>query len=403
MKKSFIIALAIFATAISCTKSENVTSEKINGFTMSAELEQTIPANKADLNSSLQTLWATGDKIGIHIQNAANDWSTEQVFTLSSGNGTTSGTFHCDTEYNASDHWDTFAFFPYSYVSSGGNADTGSNVGGDQKMYFNMPDAYYEYTSGKSFLPLLANLGESGVLHPTAASFKYVGGAVVLNLTGVPGAAKSLGMTIDGVKINGWQNGVAQNTVGTASGIITGGNGNNTTWMNFATAAGNRDFKFVFPIPTISSTSNITFTMYDRNDVIIWQKTASAQPAIGRAQALVMPDRAVVPVPKNIYLAGWINNADVYTTTDDDYKFVNGTLNLNLASDSYVLLNFSNDEDTSGLGNVRYLLGAYEGSATSATFSRDNSNYDNKLKVPAGNRKFTLAYNTDGTITLSYE
>jgi len=392
MKKSFTIAVAILATIVSCSKTENVTSEKIHGFTMGAELEQTSPANKADLNNSLQTLWATGDKIGIHIQNGVNDWSTDQMFTLASGNGTTSGTFHCDEEYNESDHWDTFAFFPFSYVSSGGSTDTGSNVGGDQKMYFNMPNAYYEYTSGKSFLPLLANLGESGVKHPTSASFKYVGGAVVLNLTKVPGAAKSLGMSIDGVKINGWQNGVAQNTVGSASGIITGGDGDNTTWLNFdSSGSEDRNFKFVFPVPTISSTSNITFTMFDKNDIKIWQKTASSQPAIGRAQALVMPDKAVSPIPQNMYLVGYWNGAD--QNTGVAFSNSTGKVSLSHSGDGYVCLRAADTDNW-------YMTDAYVGSGNTATMKCQSGN---KLYVPDGTQTFTMTYNSDGSITISYE
>lgn len=414
MKKILISSIAILSL-VACSKTDSPVKEQ-KSITLGASIEQptdatastaaniSAPDVKATLNNSLSTLWATGDIIRMYVANDPNDWHDEINLTLASGAGSTNGVFRAAAEYGGNDRWNNYAFFPYYYTSSTGGDNTGSNMGGGG-FYFHLPESYYNYTSGQSFLPLLANMS-GGSTQPASVSFKHVGGAVVVNLTGVPGAAKSLGMTIAGKNIQGWPGKVVLSEVGTDSGKITASNGDNSTvWMNFATAAGNRDFKFIFPVPSISSTSNITFTMYDKNDVMIWQKTASSQPAIGRAQALVMPNKAVSPVPHDIYLAGYINGSDVYTTDNNTYKFVNGSLSLNLTQDSYVLLNFNNTnkEGSSSLGNQRYLLPAYEGSATSATFSVDETNYDHKLKVPAGNKTFTLAYNTDGTITLSYK
>lgn len=398
MKKITILSLAILLL-FACSKNESSVEEQ-SFITLGASIEQTSPTLKANLNGSLETLWATGDIIKVYVSNNSNTWNTVADFRLISGEGTANGVFRSNDDYSDGNHWDWYAFFPYYYTASDGVANTDTNMGGDG-FYFCLPNAYYSYTSGQSFLPLLADL-TGGSAQPSSISFKHVGGAVVVNLTGVPGAAKSLGMTVAGKNIYGWPGKVNLSEVGTADGKITASDGSNSTvWMNFATAEADRDFQFIFPVPTIASTSDLTFTMYDSNNLKIWQKTASNQPAIGRAEALVMPEKSVSPIPYDIYLAGWINNADVYTTIDDTYKFVNGSLNLNLTSDSYILLNFTNDG--SEAGNIRYLLPAYEESATSATFSTEYNDYNNKLKVPAGNRTFTLSYNTTGTITLSYQ
>ena len=388
--------MAICATVLSCTKANNNISADKKVWTLSADIEQPTSVTKADLNSDLQTLWKTGDVIKVYIENGANDWSTADDFTLSSGNGNMSGTFHCSTEYSETDHWDRFAYFPYYYKSSpeGDTGNTGSEVDGDKKMKFNLPQGYYCYESGQSYLPLLANLGTSGVKHPASASFKFVGGAVVLNLTKVPGAAKSVGLYVDGKDITGQLGLIEQANVGNASGILTaGGTGtNNNVWLNFdSTGSEDRSFKFIFPVPTISGEPDLTFKMYDKNNLLIWQKTASDQSAIGRAQALVMPAKEVTPIPQNMYLVGYWSGAD--DKTGIAFDNTTGTCSLTHTGDGYVCLRAA---DT---GNW-YMTDAYVGSGTTATVKCKSGE---KLYVPEGTHTYTMAYQSDGSIVLSYE
>lgn len=386
MKKYLLIA-AVCLIAASCQKEEG---QEHRGLSLSASLEQTSSVTKASLNDSRQTLWATGDVIRVYVENDAGSWNTNAPFNLTSGDGNTNAVFTCETDYSSGNKWNVGAFFPY-FEESAGN---GSNINSGN-MYFYLPEGYYGYTTGKTYLPLIADMS-GGSTQPTSISFKHVGGAVVLNLTNVPGPAHSIGMTVSGKNVFGWLGSVAVGDAGSASGILTASSGSNSTvWLNFdENGSTPRSFQFVFPVPTISSSCDYSFSMYDKNNLKIWSKTASSQPAIGRAEALVMPDKAVSPVPQEIYLAGYINGADTYPTSGNDFKFVDGTLTVSLTQDSYVLLNNNSNE--------RYLLSAYSESTDPVTFSVDNDNYDYKLKVPSGTRTFTLTYNSDGSITLSY-
>lgn len=399
MKKVLVICSAILSL-IACSKASAPVEEK-SFMTLGAAIEQpteanvTTPANvstpdvKATLNNSLNTIWAEGDVIKVNVANQANDWSTDEDLTLYSGDGTANGMFRSATLYADGDHWDNYAFFPYYYTGSSGSTNTGTNMGGDG-FYFFLPESYYSYTSGQSFLPLLADMS-GGDTHPTSISFKHVGGAVVVNLTGVPGAAKSLGINVDGLNIHGWLGKVLVSEAGTSSGKLTASNGSDSSvWLNFATAAANRDFKFIFPVPTISGTSNITFTMYDSNDLMIWRKTASSQPAIGRAEALVMPEKAVVAIPQNMYLVGYWGDAD--QDVGEAFSNSTGKLTITFSGDAYVCLRAA---DT---GNW-YMTDNYVSSGNSATVKAQSGD---KLYVPAGTWEFTMSYQTDGSIVISY-
>ena len=277
MKKLFIFASVVVLSIVSCSK-HDVNEEPIirNGIVLGANIEQPNVDSKAVLDGSLNTLWATGDVIKVNIANGDNSWNADIDFTLYSGNGSASGTFHTADEYSETDHWDNYAFFPWYYTNSAGTVvETGTNMGGDG-FYFNLPDAYYNYTSGQSFVPLIANMSGSGK-HPTSIDFKYVGGAVILNLNKVPGAAKSLGMTVAGKSITGWQGKISVAEAGSAQ--ITAADGsNNSIWFNFDdSGTEDRSFKFIYPVPVINTSSDLTFTMYDKNDLKIWEKTALSQ------------------------------------------------------------------------------------------------------------------------------
>lgn len=143
--------------------------------------------------------------------------------------------------------------------------------------------------------------------------------------------------------------------------------------------------------PVIASTSDMTFTMYDKNNLKIWEKTASSQPAIGRAKALVMPTKDVAPIPQNMYLVGYWGGAD--QNTGEAFDNATGTLTHTFSGDAYVCLRAA---DT---GNW-YMTDAYVGSGYTALLKAQSGD---KLYVPAGTWKFTMTYISDGTITLTFE
>lgn len=391
MKKLFIFASVVVLSIVSCSK-HDVNEEPIirNGIFLGANIEQPNVDSKAVLDGSLNTLWATGDVIKVNIANGDNSWNADIDFTLYSGNGSASGTFRTADEYSEADHWDNYAFFPWYYTNSAGTVvGTGTNMGGDG-FYFNLPDEYYNYTSGQSFVPLIADMSGSGK-HPTSIDFKYVGGAVVLNLNKVPGAAKSLGMTVAGKNVTGWPGKINVAEAGSAQIIATDGS-NNSIWFNFDdSGTEDRSFKFIYPVPVINTSSNLTFTMYDKNDLKIWEKTASSQPAIGRAKALVMPTKDVAPIPQNMYLVGYWGGVD----QNDGEAFDNATgqLTKKFDGDAYVCLRAA---DT----HKWYMTDAYVSSGNTALLKAKTGD---KLFVPAGTWKFAMIYNSDGTITLTYE
>lgn len=86
--------------------------------------------------------------------------------------------------------------------------------------------------------------------------------------------------------------------------------------------------------PVVAYTSDMTFTMYDKNNLKIWEKTASSQPAIGRAKALVMPTKDVAPIPQNMYLVGYWGGAD--QNTGEAFDNATGTITHTFSGDAYV-------------------------------------------------------------------
>ncbi len=186
-------------------------------------------------------------------------------------------------------------------------------------------------------------------------------------------------------------------TTAAGSGSITGpeASSGNGVYLHFATADANRPFKYVFPVPAIESPT-LTFKMWDKNGLVIWTASPKAQSSIGRASALVMPELTISPVPQNMYLVGWINGADVATGDSEDYAFDNKTckLTVNLtAANNYVCLGA---KDT----GKWYMTDEYVGSGNVATLKCQTGD---KLYVPAGNWTFTMTYQTDGSIKLTYD
>lgn len=387
MKRNLLFVLA--AMAVVACSTEKANAPELKYMELGASIE---PVTKATIDGSLNTLWSDGDAIKVYVSNNANDWNTVEEFTIHSGVGTPNGIFRSAIDYSSGNHWDYYAYFPYNYTALSGAAHTESNMGGDG-FYFCLPESYYNYTSGRSYLPMLANM-TGGSAQPTSVTFKFVGGAVILNLKGVPGAAHSLGMKVDGKNIFGWPGKVDLSEVGTAAGKITASDGTDSSvWLNFdGSGDDSRDFEFIFPVPTIASGANLTFTMYDRNGLVIWRKTASNQPAISRAGALIMPELTLNAKPQNMYLIGYLNGAD--NNTGLAFNNTTGTLTgVTFTQDSYVCLRAA---DT---GNW-YMTDTFVSSGSSATMKAQSGD---KLKVPAGTYTFTMSYQSNGSIVLSYE
>ena len=96
------------------------------------------------------------------------------------------------------------------------------------------------------------------------------------------------------------------------------------------------------------------------------------------------------------YLAGWINGADYGCESDYQnmgiYKFVNGRLTATFNQDSYIFVKTE--------GNGKWLLSGSYCEASTCTFAEGGSE---KMFVPGGvELTFTLAENTDGSVTVTY-
>ena len=96
------------------------------------------------------------------------------------------------------------------------------------------------------------------------------------------------------------------------------------------------------------------------------------------------------------YLAGWINGADYGCESDYQnmgiYKFVNGRLTATFNQDSYIFVKTE--------GNGKWLLSSAYCEASTCTFAEGGNE---KMFVPGGvELTFTLAENTDGSVTVTY-
>lgn len=380
MKRIFVFAIAI-SVLFSCSKEQ---SEQTKAPLLKATVET--QTTKGTLDGNLDFYWQSGDHIGLYVSNDADTWNTNADYYLSTGANSTSATFTCDTDYSSGNHWDIGAFYPWQ-----GSGSSYNNIYNGY-VYFKLPTDYYSYESGQSYVPMLADLS-GGTTQPTGISFKYAAGAVILNLNGVPGSANSLGMITNRQICGDGFSGIATTAAG--SGVLTGAESasNNSIYLHFATAADDRSYKFIFPVPAIE-TPSLTFKMWDEEGLVIWTASPKAQSSIGRAEALVMPEITISPVPQNMYLVGYINGGDVATGTDD-YAFNNktGTLTKKFtADDNYVCLGAYDTGDW-------YMTDAYVGSGTTATLKAQSGD---KLYVPAGTWTFTMTYQTDGSIVLTY-
>lgn len=108
-----------------------------------------------------------------------------------------------------------------------------------------------------------------------------------------------------------------------------------------------------------------------------------------------------VGASKTYYLFGYINGADYGCESDYQtmciYKFTNGSLTATFTKDSYVAVKEENNANW-------YMTDGWRGNVTSVQLINTTKlgSDANKLFVPAGQVRFTLAENADGSLNLSY-
>ncbi len=368
MKRFFIIGVLTLVAFVSCKKEnpvkDNSNTENNDVFYLTAALEQ--GKTKAELNSDLETVWKSGDAIGVYITNRIDDdWETIQSCSLNAGDdGKTLGNFAIPSTYPANNNrWNNFAFFPY------GSAVMGSGTKPEKKVSFKLPVGYNDYYSGKFVLPLMANM-RGDDFNPSAINFNHVGGGVKITLNGIPVNAHTASMTVTGQKITSETTAFPDldpANAGTESGklVATASTSNDQTVnLNFSPGSiSNGDF--VFPVPTIPSdgTQKLVFNLWSNNDLLLWTRSASVpNGGIGRADLLefVTPIelteakiKSTVIKKNNFYLRGWNVEGDEKDYSGSDYSFTNGTLYHTFNSLAYINI-YSNGHTYQAENNAHY-------------------------------------------------
>ncbi len=116
---------------------------------------------------------------------------------------------------------------------------------------------------------------------------------------------------------------------------------------------------------------------------------------------VIITDPTTPVADATYYLCGYINGSDYGINEDSatvgDYRFENGSLTVTLTEDSYVAVK-------TGDNSITYMTNGWLGfDVTSATlYPSSTLSSADKLFVPAGAVTFTLAENSDGSLTLSY-
>lgn len=316
MKKAFYFVAIATLFMFSCQKELDTTQDSAKkGFTFKASIEQ-LDA-KANINADNALVWATGDKIGIYVND--DSWTDKnQPFTLSSGEGTTQGEFTWDYSGNFSQNA-AAAFFPWQGTGSDKNNVANGNV------YFKLPGAYDnpKYTSGQMLTPLVASLNGS----TDDIKFKHAGAAVKVTINNLPAGVHSLGMTVAGQQVYGDYQ-VSISDAGNAAMVPEGtaDNTKNSLWLNIEPVDAEREFVFLFPVPELT-TPKLSFNMYDENNILVWKKNLKAQSSnLGRGDVLEMPAIDIEPyvkfntVSEEWTVIGILNgtnwNADIPMITD---------------------------------------------------------------------------------------
>lgn len=378
MKKTLLFVAVATLFACSCVKEITPadTSEK-NVFTFQASIEQL--ATKADITESYGFNWTTGDKIGLYLNNSWDD--KHQPFTLVGDGGSSSGSFAWDYG-DFSDDKAILAYFPWEGLGSDKNNYSGGS------MYYKLHDAYDGYTSGKMVTPLVGRVTRTGGDYDPIA-FEHAGAAVQVTINNLPAGARSMGLNA-GQQVNGTYHLVpdsAPNPVVSDNltfDLAWGGSVNpNSVWLKFTPTASERPFTFVFPVPALVDDSDLSFQLYDENDVLVWSRTASDQDAINHGDILVMPALDITPykqfksVSATWSLIGQVNgtnwNADLPMVTDGKLCIAKG---VSLEANAELKVRSGGDWGDYGTGN-------FGASTVNTSKSNNTTTNSENIKVTA--------------------
>ena len=293
MKKVFYLVAVATLAFFSCQRQEldpTANNNKVDqkGFTFKASIEQLGDATKGTINASNQLVWATGDKIGIYVND--DSWTDKnQPFIVSSGVGETQGEFTWDdTGTNPFSDKAAAAFYPWDNNDNAGDG-TLNNVF-DGYAYFTLNEGIYSYSSGKMLTPLVASLSSSS----DDIHFKHAGAAVKVHINNVPKRVHSIGMSVNGQQVTGEFKVSVANAGTDAMVPVTADATKNTVWLNIWNGS-QAAWDFIFPVPALTK-PKLSFQMWDENDILVWEKKLKAQSSdLGRGDILVMPDLTITP------------------------------------------------------------------------------------------------------------
>ena len=398
-KRAYIILSATIAIA-ACNK-EVVDQSEVNDVKvgiLSAEIETL--DTKATMNGSYQLLWSSGDKIALYVNDGS--WTDKnQPFTLVGEGGSTSGRFQWD-HGNFGNANANAAFFPWQ-----GQAGEGYNSISGTTLYITLPSSYSNYTSGQMLTPLMAKVTyDSDNSRYNLIHFKHIGGAVKLTINKVPAKAHCVAMTVEGKNIHGYAGAVSPANADTGEEKLVAGSGSNDT-VNLDiddTGSSERNFDFIFPVPTMTSPT-LTFNMYGPGDLVLWRAKASNQSNIGRADILAFDSDKAITLSEaqvatnvlkynNFYLRGWNINNDGADYAGNDYAFASGSLNHTFGGLAYVNV-YANGHTYQAQNDAHY-FGSYVDFDPTTYLGSSTGDLNLILNYGNGN-----AQTQDGMITLS--
>ena len=253
--------------AQSCSQDEEVqdVAQKGDVITLNASFEGQGSNTRTTMNDSYEVLWATGDQFALFATNG-----TSEQFTLSTGVGTTSGTF---TGTVGSDITPAYAVFPYAQAKSV-SATT---------LTMELPATISDYT-GDSNGPMLAkgfyNAGTWSNL-----SFKHLAAMLKLTVNKFPAGATTLEITASS-PIAGTFTANLNDALPELA--YTGSDGSNKVTATFtAEQTSNTSKTFYFPIPTGTYTS-ITAKLTDGNTKTYFEKNLANTITLARKEILVI-------------------------------------------------------------------------------------------------------------------
>ncbi len=351
--KKLLFAIAFGAIlVVACNKEQEISEQRITSQTAiiraAGEEYSDVDLNgvtKGTLDASGNFIWALGDKLGVRLYKGSaitghDDGSGydawDATFSLKDEDADKAqGEFTCPTNV---DEW----LKAYAAWYPRFDETDKTNIGGDAKLYFYLKSWYDGYTSGKSLMPMMADMSSWSITN-TKISLKHVGAGIRVTLKDVPAEANQASLTVAGKNIAGWFTVDDPTTAGTASLVASDGTDNNTIYLKFDTASDKRDITFIFPLPTVDLSGGISLKLYYNNGTDehaeFWSRTASNLPALKRGELLDMPELTVPVTPEEskapIWIDGktkdWTNVSHTTTTSSNrilEWKYTQDDNNL---------------------------------------------------------------------------